>query len=442
MNEQTAAKTTSNHCTTFDILRGTETVFNGAELAECAPQRENLIVIDGLLFSITGPEPGVNSFNIVHNAAGPVNPPVCGSYQFNGSGFPADCGSDRPPVGSQSTSGQQWGIHAGGANGNYGPASDGSSFLGRATRGRGIDALIGAYDFEIRFTSRGGKAEKGFQDGAIIDVPFEIWNTGIGTPNDPSDDVRMIPEVFDQNVAGVFDAGGDHAISGGANDPFTDYIYFYNPDSNNDGVDDLTPGEGGYEAYFFGAGNTGSEVWARMVLVCLNCGTAPPYAQAYPEIGTTYRITTLKPNNPGDVYTLNTGTYDANGDGTPDLLASTASDYANNADDIQRLLDGIGIVPNPYRGASSYEKSQLVDEVRFTGLPPVATIRVFTLNGTLIRTLDKPGGNSRTLSWDLTTDNLLPIASGMYLIHVDIGNGRSKVLKFAVIKKRTHLNVF
>jgi hypothetical protein len=125
----------------------------------------------------------------------------------------------------------------------------------------------------------------------------------------------------------------------------------------------------------------------------------------------------------------------------PDALGASAKDYAANETDMQDLLDGIGVVPNPYRGASAYEKSQLIDEVRFTGLPESATIRIFTLNGTLIRTLEK-SGSGRTLPWDLTTDNQLPIASGLYLIHVDVGNGREKVLKFAVFKKRVHLNVF
>ena len=99
-------------------------------------------------------------------------------------------------------------------------------------------------------------------------------------------------------------------------------------------------------------------------------------------------------------------------------------------------------MPNPYKGASSYEVSQLTDRVRFTNLPDVATIRIFTLNGSLIRTLEKQSAGVATLSWNLTTNNNLPIASGVYLIHIEVPGVGEKVLKFAVVKKRIQLNTF
>ena len=110
----------------------------------------------------------------------------------------------------------------------------------------------------------------------------------------------------------------------------------------------------------------------------------------------------------------------------------------------RELRDEIGIVSNPYKGASTYEVSQLVDEVRFTNLPEdtAAKIRVFTLNGTLLKTLDKVPNGSASLKWDVTTDDNLPLASGMYLIHVDVPGVGERVLKFAYIKKRTQLNTF
>jgi len=162
-----------------------------------------------------------------------------------------------------------------------------------------------------------------------------------------------------------------------------------------------------------------------------------------PETGTTFRYVTLKPNAEGDLFTLNTA--DLDGDVTTDdaigaLALSDLDDEEREARE-QELLELIGIVPNPYKGVSAYERSQIIDEVRFTNLPERATIRVFTLNGTLIKTLEKAGPGS-TLKWDLSTDNQLPIASGMYLVHVDVQDVGERVLKFAVVKKRIHLNVF
>jgi len=160
------------------------------------------------------------------------------------------------------------------------------------------------------------------------------------------------------------------------------------------------------------------------VLVNWNAGEAPPYTQDLPETGTVFRIVTDKPNQPGDVYTLSTVG-----------LGAQAPDQATQ----QARLDEIGIVPNPYKGASNYEVSQFVDEVRFTNLPDVATIRVFTLNGTLIKTIEKNSPGVATISWNLATDTNLPIASGMYIIHVETPVGE-KVLKFGVVKKRIQLN--
>ena len=105
-------------------------------------------------------------------------------------------------------------------------------------------------------------------------------------------------------------------------------------------------------------------------------------------------------------------------------------------------MDDIGIVPNPYSGHSSYEVSQLTDEVRFTNLPDVATIWIFTLNGTLIKTIEKQSVGVATISWNLATDHNLPIASGMYLIHVEVPNVGETTFKFAVVKKRIQLNVY
>ena len=145
-----------------------------------------------------------------------------------------------------------------------------------------------------------------------------------------------------------------------------------------------------------------------------------------PETGTIIRWITTKPSQPGDVFTLNT-----------DGLGVTEADLTTQ----QARLDEIGIVPNPYKGVSNYERSQLVDEVRFTNLPEVATIRIFTLNGSLIKTFRK-NSPSRLLKWNLATDNNLPISSGVYLVHIDVPGVGERVIKFAVVKKRIQLNVF
>ena len=425
--------------TTYDIKRDGTTVFDGSATGQAAPQRANVVLVEGLQFSVEGPQPGINDFKTVANGGGVLDPPDYAAYSFNNSGFPDPNGIVAAQRGyQQSTNDSRWGFHAGGAGIPYGPETDGGSFLGRAMRGGGNLPALGAIDYEMRFSqscfdaidgniAQGDcLAQRAFGDGAFMEVPFELWQIGVGTPGDPADDYRLVPIICDTDtcgggtVHGVYDIGSDHAISGAANDPFTDWIYWYRPE-------DTTPGQTGYEAYFFGTGGVTDEIMARTVLVQHNGGEAPPYAVEMLEPGTIFRIVTDKPNQPGDVYTLSTSG-----------LGAQAPDQAT----LQARLDDIGIVPNPYKGASNYEVTQLVDQVRFTNMPDVATIRVFTLNGTLVRTLEKQSPGVATLSWNLTTDNNLPIASGVYLIHVDVPGVGERVLKFAVVKKRIQLNTF
>jgi hypothetical protein len=145
-----------------------------------------------------------------------------------------------------------------------------------------------------------------------------------------------------------------------------------------------------------------------------------------PPPGTTIRIVTTKPIQDGDVFTLDTQQFAAQRD---------------QADVLEASLDEITLVPNPYRGSSSYDVSTFQSEVRVTNLPERATVRIYTLSGTLIRTLDKVPG-SDFLRWDLRTEEGLPIASGIYLVHVDVPDVGERVLKFGVVSPRIQLDVF
>jgi len=77
----------------------------------------------------------------------------------------------------------------------------------------------------------------------------------------------------------------------------------------------------------------------------------------------------------------------------------------------------INVVPNPYYGYSSYETNQLDNRVKITNLPQQATISIFTVSGTLVRKIKKDN-NVTSLDWDLKNDYGIPIASGLYIIHV------------------------
>lgn len=102
---------------------------------------------------------------------------------------------------------------------------------------------------------------------------------------------------------------------------------------------------------------------------------------------------------------------------TDNLKAKALSDAGNNTN-LQSLLDRINAVPNPYYAYSGYEANRLDTRVRIVNLPRKATISIFSLDGSLIRRLEKDDPNTSYIDWDTRNAKGLPIASGMYLIHV------------------------
>ena len=133
--------------------------------------------------------------------------------------------------------------------------------------------------------------------------------------------------------------------------------------------------------------------------------------------------------------------------GTTDypVFEFSTSDYAAMIGDMataqKSLLGQVQIVPNPYYAYSSYEGSQIQTIVKLTNLPQKVTIKIFTLNGTLIRTFNKDS-DAADQQWDLKNQNGVPIASGTYIIHLDAGDIGEKILKFFAILPEIDLQAF
>lgn len=93
-------------------------------------------------------------------------------------------------------------------------------------------------------------------------------------------------------------------------------------------------------------------------------------------------------------------------------------------------LDLINVVPNPYYAYSNYERTRLDNVVKFTNLPDQCTIKIYTVNGSLIRTFTKDDNTITSIDWDLKNFKGVPIAGGVYLIHVNVPNVGEKILKW------------
>ena len=107
------------------------------------------------------------------------------------------------------------------------------------------------------------------------------------------------------------------------------------------------------------------------------------------------------------------------------------------------------VYPNPYRFDDDYRASGFegrgemyrgVDRTRqihFANLPPKCTIRIFSLDGDLVREIVHSYDASLPLSnhdtWDLITRNSQQVVSGLYYWTVEDDSGRTQIGKLAIV---------
>ena len=102
---------------------------------------------------------------------------------------------------------------------------------------------------------------------------------------------------------------------------------------------------------------------------------------------------------------------------------------SNVTAELQNLLNIINIVPNPYYAYSSYEESRLDKLVKITNLPQTCDIRIFNMSGQLIKQFNKDAEQT-FIDWNLTNEKGVPIASGIYIVHIEVPGVGSKILKW------------
>lgn len=152
-------------------------------------------------------------------------------------------------------------------------------------------------------------------------------------------------------------------------------------------------------------------------------------------------------NNGNPVYQFETSGYE-----------SIAYSPEKNEND----LDLITVVPNPYYAYADgpgYERNQLDTRVKITNIPSRCVITIYNINGSLIRqfNVDKSGISNPSAStngvdtdpktsidWDLKNFAGIPIAGGIYLIHVKETGGHNgeRVVKWFGAMRPIDLNTF
>ena len=130
-------------------------------------------------------------------------------------------------------------------------------------------------------------------------------------------------------------------------------------------------------------------------------------------------------------------------DDVPTFEFNTMSLAANTqqVEVAKTALDDIRVVPNPYYAYSAYERSQLSNVVKLTNLPQQCKVSIYTLNGHLVRSFNK-NSDAPDQNWDLRNQAGVPVASGVYVIHIDAGDLGTKVVKLMAVMRQVDLNSF
>lgn len=110
---------------------------------------------------------------------------------------------------------------------------------------------------------------------------------------------------------------------------------------------------------------------------------------------------------------------------------------------IANTVEKVHPVPNPYYNVSDLELDQFRRIIKFVNMPAArTTVRIFNLAGDLVRTLVKADPATSELTWDVLTENGIPVASGLYIYHVEAEGLGTKVGKLAVFTEVEQLNTY
>jgi hypothetical protein len=269
----------------------------------------------------------------------------------------------------------------------------------------GKSSWIGG-DLEIPFTaqlSTIGAANRKVLYPADYDITFSDQNEFTAIKNVTGTGFITIPVDFKvENV------------TSGVPQPI---VVFLNEKEKNDSA--FTRGDG---IILFKPGSTGVNTDTLTWEITINKVTTAD--SVYPGGGDVLRISTKRPFNKQDVFSLETN-------------AGTINQQAGAS-----LLDNIYVVPNPYVGTSVLEPDNKLPSqnrgerrIYFENLPMECTIRVYTLSGELVTTLEHNEGvdNGREY-WNLLNRDGFSVAYGIYIAHIEAHGIGEKLIKFALIK--------
>ena len=266
-----------------------------------------------------------------------------------------------------------------------------------------------SHDLELRFTERGGLFLWWDDPGnPWAQVPFEFWDVGYGTYQDSTDDVRLITGGSSGgSTPGVFDFGYTDPALGF---PATDWISARKP----------LNAKGSYEAFAHDvtSGALTKAWWENSIPILENLIICDyDGARTLPETGTVIRFVTTK----GPKEDLK-------------FWFTAPGRIENDLKLAKKDVEKINVFPNPFYAGIQWSPSRMGNVVTFNHLPQHAIIRVFSLDGYLVKKMEK-NDKSQFLKWNLSNRAGMAIASGLYIIRIEMPElKKTKVLKLMVIQ--------
>jgi hypothetical protein len=104
---------------------------------------------------------------------------------------------------------------------------------------------------------------------------------------------------------------------------------------------------------------------------------------------------------------------------------------------VNSTLDSILVVPNPFVRSSGIPTAGSQDNISFNHLPSPCTIKIYTLTGDLVKTIEHRL-NIGIAQWDQITDYGQFAESGVYIYHVTSyapeSRGKTAIGKFAIVR--------
>lgn len=318
----------------------------------------------------------------------------------------------------------------------------------------GVDTVIGGINYPIDKWDAANDRPIGF-----VDVPFQAWVVDEQHNEEYQLAVGFIESrqngtLFSEgNPDGVWNPGTDITKSG-------EFIVIfdtpYDPSGNQI---ELTGGE-------FQTSSGPVTVWTDLVRWYSDQPwfslSIPEDAQGITEeqkavfesplLSTMYLLSLVKVDSasfytPGDILTIPLVVYPYTSD---DVYQFTTLEGTTLSEaDAQTRWEKVNVYPNPLLGYNTLTNyyTNTPDEpfVTFTNLPEEITIKIYSLSGTLLRTLgteDKDSPASPYIRWDLQNESGLRVASGMYMAIVSSPKYGDKVLKFAIIMPQKQIQRF